>query len=158
MAEELQTLNAAAAAPGSRKRKSKHNKTMNPRKRFKQKASTMSAAKPRKPDKKMRKLFRKRAREYNSDEEDEGDEEIPEEDPPSDEEEEDEGEKDLDAGDDGSGDSDGDDEDGEGVQHGITRFFEGCRAFKVAFMKIIKRHIPDDPLVSLICKVFAQFG
>ncbi|RRT83050.1 hypothetical protein B296_00015992 [Ensete ventricosum] len=139
MATELETL---AAASVSRKRKPEHKTGKKPSKRVKQKASSMAAPKPRKPSRKMRKLFRKRAREYHSDEEEESDE-----DPSSEEEESD---RDLDfVDDDGSGGSERDDEDGrEGAQHGITRFVEGCRAFRIAFMKIMKKHVPDDPLVS----------
>ncbi|CAL9045502.1 unnamed protein product [Musa banksii] len=143
MAAELQTLEAAAV-PASRKRKPKHNKSKNPSKRVKQKASPMAAAKPRQPSKKMKKLFRKRAREYHSDEEDDGDVEREEEPSSGDEE-------DFDVRDDGSGGSEGDDEeDGRGAQHGITRFVGGCRAFRVAFMKIMKKHLPDDPLGPIL--------
>ncbi|CAL9108878.1 unnamed protein product [Musa textilis] len=141
MAAELQTL---AAASVSRKRKPDHKPGKKPSKRVKQKASSMAAAKPRKPSRKMRKLYRKRAREYHSDEEEESDEE------PSSEEEE--SDRDLDVvDDDGCGGSERDDEDdGEGAQHGITRFVEGCRAFRVAFMKIMKKHLPDDPLGPIL--------
>ncbi|CAL9094628.1 unnamed protein product [Musa textilis] len=143
MAAELQTLEAAAA-PASRKRKPKHKKSKNPSKRVKQKVSPMAAAKPRQPSKKMKKLFRKRAREYHSDEEDDGDVESEEEMSSGDEE-------DFDVRDDGSGGSEGDDEkDGRGAQHGITRFVGGCRAFRVAFMKIMKKHLPDDPLGPIL--------
>ncbi|URE30565.1 Rrp15p [Musa troglodytarum] len=141
MAAELQTL---AAASVSRKRKPDHKPGKKPSKRVKQKASSMAAAKPRKPSRKMRKLFRKRAREYHSDEEEESDEESSSE--------EEESDRDLDVvDDDGSGGSErDDDDDGEGAQHGITRFVEGCRAFRVAFMKIMKKHLPDDPLGPIL--------
>ncbi|RWV98494.1 hypothetical protein GW17_00038655 [Ensete ventricosum] len=143
MASELQTLEAAAA-PGSRKQKPKHKKSKNQSKRVKQKASPMATDKPRQPSKKMKKLFRKRAREYHSDEEDDVDVER-EQDPSSGDEE------DFDVRDDGSGGSEGDDEkDGRGAQHGITRFLGGCRAFRVAFMKIMKKHLPDDPLGPIL--------
>ncbi|XP_042378242.1 RRP15-like protein [Zingiber officinale] len=143
MAAVLQTFEAAAAAPtAGRKRKSNHSKAKKPSKRFK--PTHMVADKHRQPSNKMKKLFRKRAREYHSDEEEGVDEEIPA-DPSSDEEEN--GEKDLDVGDYGGGDSEGDEEeDEEGGKHGITRFLEGCRAFKVAFAKIMKKHLQDDPL------------
>lgn len=147
MAAVLQTFEAAVAAPtAGRKRKSNHSKARKPGKRFR--PTHMVADKHRKPSNKMKKLFRKRAREYNSDEEEEVDEELPA-DPSSDEEEK--GEEDLDLGDYGGGDSEGDE---EGGQHGITRFLEGCRAFKVAFVKIMKRHLQDDPLVSVKLKMF----
>ncbi|CAL9178277.1 uncharacterized protein LOC103985678 [Musa acuminata AAA Group] len=143
MAAELQTLETAAA-PATKKRKPKHKKSKNPNKRVKQKASPMAAAKPRQPSQKMKKLFRKRAREYHSDEEDDGDVEREEEPSSGDEE-------DFVVRDDGSGGSEGDDEeDGGGAQHGITRFVGGCRAFRVAFMKIMKKHLPDDPLGPIL--------
>ncbi|KAG6512228.1 hypothetical protein ZIOFF_030324 [Zingiber officinale] len=143
MAAVLQTFEAAAAAPtAGRKRKSNHSKAKKPSKKFKR--THMVADKHRQPSNKMKKLFRKRAREYHSDEEEGVDEELPA-DPSSDEEEN--GEKDLYVGDYGGGDSEGDEEEHEeGGQHGITRFLEGCRAFKVAFAKIMKKHLQDDPL------------
>ncbi|WOL00159.1 hypothetical protein Cni_G08872 [Canna indica] len=158
MAAELQTP-AIAAAPASRKRKPKHGKGKKPNKRIKQNAMAMAAAKPRKPSEKMKKLFRKRVKEYDSDDEDEVDEEF-QEDPSSDEEEE-EREMDFSVRDDEIGGSEGDaeDDDGEGVQHGITRLVEGCRAFKIAFRKIMKRHITDDslgPILSAHKKLVAQ--
>ncbi|XP_074584245.1 uncharacterized protein LOC141840224 [Curcuma longa] len=142
MAAVIQTFEAPATATmAGRKRKPNHSKAKKPSKRFK--PTHMVADKHRKPSNKMKKLFRKRAREYHSDEEEEVDEELPA-DPSSDEGEQ--GEKDLDEGNYGGGDSEGDEEDEEGGQHGITRFLEGCRAFKVAFAKIMKRHLQDDPL------------
>ncbi|XP_042379860.1 uncharacterized protein LOC121972232 [Zingiber officinale] len=73
----------------------------------------------------MKKLLRKRAREYHTDE-DYVDKEFPE-DPSSD-----------------------DEKDEDSVKHGITRLLEGCRAFKVAFTKILMRNLPDDPLGPIL--------
>lgn len=39
------------------------------------------------------------------------------------------------------------DEDDE-IQPGITKFSEGCRAFRIAFMSIMKKSVSDDSLVS----------
>ncbi|KAG6503828.1 RRP15-like protein [Zingiber officinale] len=149
MAAALQTLDAGAVAAdpdAARKRRSNHSKAKSSRKRLRQRTTPMGTAKHQKPTEKMKKLFRKRAREYHSDEEeDDVDKEFPE-DPSSDEEKD----EDLGVGDYGSGGSEGDEEDEEGVKHGITRLLEGCRAFKVAFAKIMKRNLPDDPLGPIL--------
>ncbi|KAG6507211.1 hypothetical protein ZIOFF_032552 [Zingiber officinale] len=149
MAAALQTLDAGAVAAdpdAARKRRSNHSRAKSSRKRLRQRTTPMGTAKHQKPTEKMKKLFRKRAREYHSDEEeDDVDKEFPE-DPSSDEEKD----EDLGVGDYGSGGSEGDEEDEEGVKHGITRLLEGCRAFKVAFAKIMKRNLPDDPLGPIL--------
>ncbi|XP_042443856.1 RRP15-like protein [Zingiber officinale] len=149
MAAALQTLDAGAVAANpvvARKRRSNHSKAKSSRKRLRQRTTPMGTAKHQKPTEKMKKLFQKRAREYNSDEEeDDADKDFPE-DPSSDEEKD----EDLGVGDYGSGGSEGDEEDEEGVKHGITRLLEGCRAFKVAFAKIMKRNLPDDPLGPIL--------
>jgi len=106
--------------------------------------------KKNKINKKMQKLFRKRAREYNSDDDgdDDGDENVPES-TGEDLEMERNGECQNDDNELGSGsDKEGqasDDEDE--VQTGITKFVEGCKAFRVAFHKIMKRHVDDETLV-----------
>ena len=41
-----------------------------------------------------------------------------------------------------------DDDEEEGVStSAVTRFEQGCRAFRVAFLKIMNKKLPDDPLV-----------
>ena len=108
--------------------------------------------KGKKIDRKMKKLFRKRAREYNSDEDDGEDHDhvdknpmpvIRDEERPEEEEEEEEGEDGNLNVDNGVSD---DEEDGE-IQLGITKFAEGCRAFKLAFGSIIKKSVTTDSLV-----------
>lgn len=105
-----------------------------------------------KVDRRMKKLFRKRAKEYNSDDDDadkfassknygayskrnEYDKRNLEADKLDEEPElsEDEDE----------------DEDNE-VLPAITKFAEGCRAFRVAFKSIIKKSASDDVLVSSV--------
>ncbi|CAO2839303.1 unnamed protein product [Amaranthus hypochondriacus] len=91
---------------------------------------------------KMQKLYRKRARDYNSD--DDQDELAPESD----------GDEIEDERDDFTGNSD--DETGLGneedldeereIQTGITKFAEGCKAFRVAFQNIMKKHVDDESL------------
>ncbi|PON52677.1 Rrp15p protein [Parasponia andersonii] len=115
--------------------------------------------KPKKIDGKMKKLFRKRARDYNSDEEEEesGPDKEAEEDKEehsggysSEEEEEEDGKFD-----DGFL---GDEEDGE-IQPGITKFTEGCRAFRMAFKSITKKSVQDDglgPVLSAHKKLVAE--
>ncbi|GAB4825319.1 hypothetical protein Ancab_008191 [Ancistrocladus abbreviatus] len=129
-------------------------------------------------DKKLQKLYRKRAREYNSDDEDEDEDHNEDSDEAtpatrtkyahserrkggsvgkldSDEEEEDgEEEERWDAWD----GTQASDEEEDAVQPGITKFTEGCRAFKVAFAKIMKRHIDDEsmgPILSAHKKLVA---
>lgn len=64
---------------------------------------------------------------------------------------EEEGQRGLDSGDDFSGDSEGDDEDeGDGARQRITKFAEGSRAFRVAYMKIMKKNLPNDPLGPIL--------
>ncbi|XP_006662909.2 RRP15-like protein isoform X2 [Oryza brachyantha] len=76
-----------------------------------------------KPSDKFLRLLRKRARDYNSDDDDE--EKRLEEEEAS---------------------SSGDDE----AAGAVTRFEEGCRAFRVAFSKIMAKKLPDDPLGPIL--------
>jgi hypothetical protein len=107
--------------------------------------------KDKKIDRKMKKLFRKRAREYNSDEDDgdgdghgHGHDHVDKKPMPviRDEERPEEEGEDVNVD---NGVSD-DEEDGE-IQLGITKFAEGCRAFKMAFSSIIKKSVTTDSLV-----------
>ena len=105
--------------------------------------------KGKKIDRKMKKLFRKRAREYNSDEDEDdgdgdGDDHVDKKPMPviRDEERPEEEGEDVNVD---NGVSD-DEEDGE-IQLGITKFAEGCRAFKMAFSSIIKKSVTTDSLV-----------
>lgn len=111
-------------------------------------------------DKKMKKLFQKRAREYNSDDEEEDDKAAADvvkesretsfygnEDEFEDEE-----------GDVGEKNDESEDEGGE-LQPGITKFMEGCKAFKIAFKKILKKTAADDvlgPVLSAHKKLVAE--
>lgn len=100
--------------------------------------------KVQKIDRKMKKLFRKRARRYNSDEDDDGDDNNPTSvirDEESSEEEEEQVAVNKDHG------ASDDDEIGE-ILPGITKFAEGCKAFRMAFRSIIKKSVPDNSLVS----------
>ncbi|PIA64053.1 hypothetical protein AQUCO_00201388v1 [Aquilegia coerulea] len=119
-------------------------------------------------DMRMKKLFRKRARDYNSDDE-EGEEEEEEQQQQQhgidaesnepkeelDEFSEDEGEEEGDAEENGDSDDEGD-----AVQPGITKFSEGCRAFKMAFTKIMSKNVdPKDvlgPVLSGHKKLIAE--
>ncbi|XP_020269234.1 RRP15-like protein isoform X2 [Asparagus officinalis] len=129
----------------SKKRKLKHGRgkgKKKPDKNFK------PVAKTKNPSQKMKKLFKKRAKAYNSDESEEEyeqEEEIADE-QSSDEEEE---ERDFDAS----------DEEDDGSRLGITKFSEGCRAFRTAFLKIMKKHLPNDslgPVLSAHKKLIAE--
>lgn len=107
-----------------------------------------------KVDKRMRKLFQKRARDYNSD--DEGEDEQLQQSAPStgvykfkkrDDEFEggfsDDGEEENQEV---EADEVSEDEDG-GIQPGITKFTEGIKAFKLAFKKIVKKSGADEDVL-----------
>lgn len=100
------------------------------------------ARKRKKPSKRLLQIFSKRAKKYDSDseEEEESDEEVEKEERY-----------------DGLSGSEGEGE-GEGEEHGgITRFSEGCRAFKVAFLKIMNKNLSNDPLVCLLVFFLTSF-
>ncbi|KAF8669767.1 hypothetical protein HU200_050936 [Digitaria exilis] len=100
-----------------------------------------------KPSAKFLKLLRKRAQDYNSDDDEEYGEQEEEDRPPrprrrddGDEEEEALSHSDKD-----------EDEEVEGAStSAVTRFEEGCRAFRVAFLKIMAKKLPDDPLGPIL--------
>nr|DAD36639.1 TPA_asm: hypothetical protein HUJ06_007280 [Nelumbo nucifera] len=133
---------------GIKKRKSRRSKDRKERKRVKIFSGTGGKVKI---DKKMKKLFRKRAREYNSDDDDdEANPEVGEANTRPLEEfsvgnsSEEEG---IDGSDPDAVEEKGDSEDeGDRTQPGITKFTEGCRAFRVAFMKITKTNVSDNSL------------
>nr|CAD1835509.1 unnamed protein product [Ananas comosus var. bracteatus] len=150
------TVIAMQADPNPMKRKRKPMKSKNPKKKktTTKPSGAMAAvaeAKRRKPSKRMLKLFKKRAQNYHSDSDDDDEEEVVEEGrrgeaTPTDGNDED-GSTDSERG-----GSEGDDEgDGEGGHRGgITRFDEGCRAFRVAFSKIMKKKLPNDALGPML--------
>ncbi|GLT51133.1 hypothetical protein SLA2020_245630 [Shorea laevis] len=120
-----------------------------------------------KVSKKMQKLFRKRAREYHSDEDDDDDELVPVTRGENAEDMEMGGSGSSDEGEDredletDNGNSDGEEDDE--IQPGIMKFTEGCRAFRMAFKNIVKRNVSNDslgPVLSghkqLIAKKLAQ--
>ncbi|GER33564.1 RRP15-like protein [Striga asiatica] len=131
------------------------------------------AEKKVKVDKKMRKLFQKRARDYNSDEveedEDEDVEQLPEpgrsvgvktgfmkrdddfgDELSDDDEEENQGSEPEEVSEDENG----------GIQPGVTKFAEGIKAFKLAFKKIVKKSGGDvdvlGPVLSAHKKLIAE--
>uniref|UniRef100_A0ACD5ZQV9 Uncharacterized protein n=1 Tax=Avena sativa TaxID=4498 RepID=A0ACD5ZQV9_AVESA len=150
---------AAAAADGAvnpHKRKNKGKGKGNPNKKKKLKGPDDATRRRRnKPSAKFLKLLEKRARDYNSDDDDEvrrqprrlqprpppkrrdGDGDAApdgdEVEAPSSEEE--------------ASSSGGESDDGEKV---VTRFEQGCRAFRVAFTKIMSKKLADDPLGPIL--------
>ncbi|XP_021631715.1 RRP15-like protein isoform X1 [Manihot esculenta] len=120
-----------------RKRKSGHKKGNKAKKKQKQ----FQGIKERvKIDPKMKKFLRKKARDYNSDDEEEdesahgiGDEKVSLHDNDK---------QDFGIEVEGPENEDEDDE----IQPGITKFSEGCRAFRIAFMSIMKKSVSDDSL------------
>lgn len=159
MAEEVHTQETGN---GPNKRRIGHKKGG---KAKKQKVFQGSREKKVKIDKRMQKIYSKRARDYNSDEDDDDDAEPSHiarngneqsdgrnnvfDGKSSDEEEEeprnDDMEHEMSEG-----------EDGE-IQHGVTRFLEGCNAFRMAFKKITKTNVSDDVLVIKLLSLRSYF-
>ncbi|KAL8214744.1 hypothetical protein R6Q57_004193 [Mikania cordata] len=157
MAEELQTQEAGQ---GLRKRKNVHKKGKGKKKMKVHQGSGQKV----KMNRKMEKLFRKKARDYNSDDSDDDNDinekpvkfekkqlhiENKEDNEKSSEDEMDDDNDDVDdvGKDDGDdvGNDVSDDED-EITEHGIMKFSEGSTSFRKAFKKIIKRSGSDDVL------------
>ena len=103
---------------------------------------------------KMQKLYRKRARDYNSDDDqDEAEDELA---PESDGDEIEVDRDDFTGNSDdetGLGNEEDLDEERE-IQTRIIKFAEGCKAFRVAFQNIMKKHVDDESLV--ICTSFCS--
>ncbi|KAK2986434.1 hypothetical protein RJ640_011872 [Escallonia rubra] len=167
MAEETQ-MQEVGKAPS--KRKLGHKTGSNKSKKKSKVFHGGTREKVRKMDPRMKKLFRKRARDYNSDDEEDEERELEaapvirrqekersrekvrhgkgqkhEEDKVFDEKSSDEEGEDGDEGVAGEENEVSEDEDGE-MQPGITRFAEGCKAFRMAFKKITKKSGSDDVL------------
>lgn len=158
MAEEVHTQETGN---GPKKRRIGHKKGGKAKK--KQRVFQGSGEKKVKIDKRMQKLYSKRARDYNSDDDDEPSpvgrnrneqsysrNEVRDVKSLDEEEEEplnDDMENEM-----------SEDEDGE-IQPGITKFIEGCNAFRMAFKKITKTNISDDllgPVLSAHQKLLAE--
>ncbi|KAL5987743.1 hypothetical protein ACLOJK_035495 [Asimina triloba] len=153
MAADIQ---ASEMAKVPRKRKSKHsNKPSMMRKKSKGEFYQVPKAKGLN-SRKMKMLFKKRAKDYNSDddEDDRGAGDLAAQ--PLDDGEEQEasdsgkvhghgGADDSDVGSEHGDEGNADFED-DGSQHELTKFTEGCRAFRIAFLKIMKKNISKDPL------------
>lgn len=109
---------------------------------------------------KTRKLFQKRARDYNSDDEDEEEEEAAQQVPSvvavdrpkrsgdvSEGEASDDGEEENEVVE--GGEEEVSEDESGGIQPGVVKFAEGIKAFKLAFKKIVKKSACDeDVLVS----------
>lgn len=121
---------------GRTRRKAGKNKGKLAKKR--QRVMPEGAKKKVKIDKKMRKLYQKRARDYNSDEDGEDEARI---DKFYDEDDGFEGEDDEFGVEEASEVSE--DEYG-GIQPGVTKFTEGIKAFKLAFKKIVAKKSGED--------------
>lgn len=149
MAEE--TFHMLEAGKGSRKRRLGHKKHSKGKK--KQKVFLGSKEQIKTYDR-MKRLFKKRAREYNSDDEDEigpadsdkNLENLVEEEVPYlsfNEQIRDDGQN-------NGEESDISDAENDEIQPGITKFTEGCRAFRMAFRKITKKNVADDSLGPIL--------
>ncbi|KAJ1380570.1 Ribosomal RNA-processing protein 15 [Sesbania bispinosa] len=166
MAEEMQLLE-----PGRTPRKRKFVKNKGHKKSNKKTKGmpALHGQKKVKINKKMKKLFHKRAREYNSDDDEEDETTVPatvgtrrlssitnkrneKDDVESEELSEDEGAArgrkmwNKNVTDMNNHFSEDEGEDDSEIQPGITKFTEGCKAFKMAFRNIIKKSVSDDSL------------
>lgn len=126
-----------------KKRKSGHKKGSNFKK--KQKQFLGNKEKVKKIDPRLKKLLRKKARDYNSDDDNEDETAHASDDDNADSMDDDVG------SDDGKekknlGIEVSDNEDDDEIPPGITKFSEGCRAFRIAFKSISKKAISDDSL------------
>ncbi|KAK4437470.1 hypothetical protein Salat_0080900 [Sesamum alatum] len=150
---------------GGRKRKVGKKKGKMAKKR--QRMMPQGAENRMKVDKRMKKLFQKRARDYNSDDEGE-DERLQQSGPRTRVDEFKKREDEFEGGfsDDGEEENGGveaddvsEDEDG-GIQPGITKFTEGIKAFKLAFKKVVKKSGGDEdvlgPVLSAHKKLIAE--
>ncbi|KAK4746592.1 hypothetical protein SAY87_025629 [Trapa incisa] len=161
MTEEISIMGSGGA---SRKRKIVKKKSNNAKKKMKVFQGTGEKVKV---DRKMKKLFHKRAKEYNSDDDGDDDDNAADKSFPNKNHgayserngygtrklgaEKLDDEPELSEGED-------DDEDIE-VLPAVTKFAEGCRAFRVAFKSIIKKNALDDvlgPILSGQKKLVAQ--
>ncbi|KAL6137068.1 hypothetical protein ACLB2K_062363 [Fragaria x ananassa] len=157
MAEETQLAEAVRGPNKRRIGKTKGSKARKKAKKMPHASDGSRAMKPKKIDPKMKKLYRKRAREYDSDEE----EEEENEESGGSEEEGGEGEgeekeaKERREAENGFSDEEEDDE----VLPGIMKLSEGCNAFRLAFKSIIKKSVADDvlgPIISGNKKLIAE--
>uniref|UniRef100_A0A2P2M488 Uncharacterized protein MANES_13G059900 n=1 Tax=Rhizophora mucronata TaxID=61149 RepID=A0A2P2M488_RHIMU len=126
--------------PTTRKRKTGQKKGSRAKK--KQKPSQRMPERV-KIDPKLKKFLRKKAREYNSDSDDEKDV-YGDGDDDGISEEEDAGKDDV--GVEIHGSENEEEEDDDEIQPGITKLNEGCRAFGIAFRSIMKKTVSDDAL------------
>ncbi|CAA3002625.1 RRP15 [Olea europaea subsp. europaea] len=161
-----EVMQAMEVKEGPRKRKGGNKKAKKTKK--KQKMMPQGVQKKVNIDKRMKKLFQKRAREYNSDDDDDDveEEEKLEQSVPSTREKfkKDEFEREFSDDDDGAKDNGAEendvseDEDGK-IQPGIMKFTEGIKAFSVAFKKIVKKTTSSDvlgPVLSAHKKLLAE--
>ncbi|CAL4930532.1 unnamed protein product [Urochloa decumbens] len=150
----------SAAAPNPSKRKTRPKGKGNKNKAKKKLARSVQDdsihRRRNKPSAKFLKLLRKRARDYNSDDEEEDDDQQQDH-PPNprrrrrreDDDNEEEDDEALSHSD--QEEEDDEEEEEEGVStSAVTRFEQGCRAFRVAFLKIMAKKLPDDPLGPIL--------
>lgn len=153
MAASPQTLSApppaAAAAPnlgGKRKRQPK-GKKIKKNKLARSDQDDSVRRRRNKPSAKFLKLLRKRARDYNSDDEDEAGDDRQQEHLPNPQRRVDEDDDEaLSHSEPEEGEDEDEDEEEGASSSAVTRFEQGCRAFRVAFLKIMAKKLPDDPL------------
>lgn len=141
---------AAAAAGNPHKRKNKGKGNPN-KKNKKLKGPDDATRRRRKPSAKFLKLLEKRARDYNSDDDDAAPQVRPRKSQPAPPKQRDAAPDDDDLKEAPSSEeeasSSGGESDGEKA---VTMFQEGCRAFQVAFTKIMEKKLADNPLGPIL--------
>ncbi|CAN6707928.1 unnamed protein product [Malus baccata var. baccata] len=168
MAEETH-LPEAATEPRKRKIGKKKGSKAKKKAKMLHSSEEIRAMKPKKFNNKMKKLFLKRAKDYNSESEEESKQEDVKPKPLGNNEEEpiggaasSSGEESEEGGGGGGrnrGDGVSDDEEHGEILPGIMKFSEGCNAFRLAFKSIIKKSVSLNavgPVMSAHKKLVAE--
>ncbi|TQE08125.1 hypothetical protein C1H46_006251 [Malus baccata] len=168
MAEEIH-LPEAATEPRKRKIGKKKGSKAKKKAKMLHSSEEIRAMKPKKFNNKMKKLFLKRAKDYNSESEEESKQEDVKPKPLGNNEEEpiggaasSSGEESEEGGGGGGrnrGDGVSDDEEHGEILPGIMKFSEGCNAFRLAFKSIIKKSVSLNavgPVMSAHKKLVAE--
>ncbi|XP_068302413.1 uncharacterized protein [Pyrus communis] len=169
MAEETH-LPEAATEPRKRKIGKKKGSKAKKKAKMLHSSEEIRAMKPKKFNNKMKKLFLKRAKDYNSESEEESKQEDVKPKPLGNNEEEpsggaasSSGEESEEGGGGGGGRNRGDgvsdDEEHGEILPGIMKFSEGCNAFRLAFKSIIKKSVSLNavgPVMSAHKKLVAE--
>jgi hypothetical protein len=145
---------AAASNPGKRKRPSKGKGSKGKKKKLARSEEPVRR-RTNKPSAKFLKLLQKRARDYNSDDDEHRQQQEEEAPGPRRHDDRDDDDETL-SGDDEEEAASSSEDEAAAAAGGVTRFEQGCRAFRAAFQKIMAKKLPDDPLVRSLL-LFLEF-